>query len=105
MQIIRYPKRDQWRPILRRPANNEIDIAAKVRSMINDVKAAGDEAVRQFTRQFDGVEIDSFLVDGSEFVAAEQMIPEQLKRAMRTAKANIERFHSSQIDEPKVVET
>jgi histidinol dehydrogenase len=41
----------------------------------------------------------------SEFIQAEKNISEELKDAIQLAKANIEKFHSAQKEEKKVIET
>jgi histidinol dehydrogenase len=61
--------------------------------------------VRHFTKALDKVDLEDFAVSEEEFAAAEQSIPAELKAAIQTAKANIEKFHHAQIEKPEIIET
>jgi histidinol dehydrogenase len=65
----------------------------------------GDKVVRHFTKALDKVDLEDFAVSEEEFAAAEQSIPAELKAAIQTAKANIEKFHHAQIEKPEIIET
>ncbi len=105
MKIIRYPKKENWAGLLQRPAFDSEDLSATVSAILDDVKVNGDNALRAFTKKFDDVEIDELLVSANEFVEAEKRVSDDLKQAIQHAKSNIEKFHQSQIEEPKVIET
>ncbi len=105
MQIIRYPKKEDWKEILRRPAFETADLTKTVSSILDEVKSHGDNALRKFTKQFDGVDIENLQVSDAEFEEAERNVSDELKQAIQIAKANIEKFHESQIEEIKKVET
>jgi histidinol dehydrogenase len=105
MNIISYPKKETWQEILRRPTFDVQDLTATVAEILDDVKLNGDNALRRYTKQFDNVEIENFRVSDAEFAEAERSISVELKQAIQTAKANIEKFHRSQIEEIKRVET
>jgi histidinol dehydrogenase len=81
------------------------EIEQKVRPVMEMVKQKGDSALRQLTRQFDGVDIEDFQVSESEFEEAEKLVDSQLKTAILTAKSNIEAFHKAQEQPELVVET
>ena len=104
MQVIKYPQKENWDKILQRPQQDFTDIKEKVQSIINDIKATGDEAVKKYTKQFDGVELKNFKVKDDEWKAAET-IDEKLKKAIKTAIKNINTFHQSQKEEVKKIET
>lgn len=76
-----------------------------VRKVIDDIRFNGDDAVRQYTKKFDGVELSSFEVTQSEIDEAEKIVSAQLKKAIEIAKSNIHKFHSAQIPELKKVQT
>jgi histidinol dehydrogenase len=103
--MIRYPKKEDWAEILQRPAFDSQDLSATVSAILQEVKTNGDNALREFTKQFDGVEIAEILVTEDEFEEAAKSVPEELKQAIRHAKSNIEIFHQTQIEEPKIIET
>ena len=104
MQVIKYPQKESWDKILQRPQQDFADIKEKVQTIINDVKANGDDAVKKYTKQFDEVELNDFKVHDDEWNTAET-IDEKLKTAIRTAIKNVSTFHQSQKEEAKKVET
>ncbi|MEP6847231.1 MAG: histidinol dehydrogenase [Acidobacteriota bacterium] len=105
MQIIRYPTRDTWPEILRRPPIDLRSIEKTVREILNSVKSEGDKALRNYTAAFDGVILDNLEVRREEFEAAEQQVPAELKAAIDIALASIEKFHAAQREEIKKIET
>lgn len=105
MKILRYPKKEDWPEILRRPPIDTKQIEESVRQIIDDVKSDGDRALRDFTRRFDKVEIDELAVTESEIAAAVKRVTNDLKAAIGIAKANIEKFHKSQHETSKEIET
>lgn len=105
MQIIKYPNRDLWQQILSRPIMDSSSLFDTVRKVIDDIRFNGDDAVRQYTKKFDGVELSSFEVTQSEIDEAEKIVSAQLKQAIEIAKSNIHKFHSAQIPELKKVQT
>jgi len=76
------------------------DAADTVRKIVNEVKENGDSAVFKFTKQFDNVEIDAntIKVSQSEIDKAYEKIDNRLLKIIRRAKANIEKFHSKQLE-------
>ncbi|NOR49312.1 MAG: histidinol dehydrogenase, partial [Methanosarcinaceae archaeon] len=46
------------------------DVTDTVSGILGDVKKQGDAALRQYTRQFDGVDIDEIEVDNNTIKAA-----------------------------------
>ncbi|OJV37919.1 MAG: histidinol dehydrogenase [Bacteroidales bacterium 36-12] len=105
MQIIKYPNRDVWQQILSRPIMDSSSLFDTVRKVIDDIRLNGDDAVRQYTKKFDGVELSSFEVTQSEIDEAEKIVSAQLKQAIEIAKNNIHKFHSAQMPELKKIQT
>lgn len=105
MKIIRYPKKEDWNEILQRPTIETEDLTAIVSSILTEVKSKGDQALREYTKRFDGVEPEELFVLENEFEEAETQIPIDLKNAIIHAKTNIEKFHISQIEEIQKIET
>ncbi len=99
------PEPSQWDAILRRPTLDTADLDATVSDILNDVRRRGDAAVLEYTERFDGVELPALRVGEAEIEAAEATLDEPLKEAIRTAQANIERFHRAQHETPAVIET
>jgi histidinol dehydrogenase len=104
MQFVKYPPKEIWKNLLQRPGQNFADIKNIVESIINDVKINGDEAVKKYTKQFDGVKLNNFELQSNEWLTAET-INEDLKTAIKTAIKNITAFHQSQIEDVKKIET
>lgn len=96
MKIIKYPSREDWGDILKRPALNTENLFDTVRAIINTVRAEGDKAVLEFEATFDKVVLSSLAVTSEEIKRAEVLISDELKSAIKLAKTNIETFHSSQ---------
>ncbi len=96
MKIIKYPSREDWGGILKRPALNTENLFDTVREIINTVRAEGDKAVLEFEATFDKVVLSSLAVTSEEIKRAEVLISDELKSAIKLAKTNIETFHSSQ---------
>ncbi len=94
-----------WEVLLKRPAYDVASLNEKVRAIINEVKTKGDAAVKQFTQQFDGVALDSFVVTEEEKTAAKDQLDNALKEAIQMAANNIEKFHQKQIVAPEIIET
>ncbi len=94
-----------WNVLLKRPAYDVASLNEKVRAILDEVKEKGDVAIKTFTKQFDGVEMDAFLVSEEEKTEAEQQVSNELKTAIQTAAANIQKFHQNQILAPEVIET
>lgn len=105
MKVFINPDKSSWSQLLKRPTMDLEEIEQKVRPVMEMVKQKGDSALRQLTRQFDGVDIEDFQVSESEFEEAEKLVDSQLKTAILTAKSNIEAFHKAQEQPELVVET
>ncbi len=80
-------------------------LEATVSTVLSDVKSNGDNAIKKYTLQFDKADIESTLVTEKEFIEAEKNVSTELKAAIQLAKSNIEKFHISQKEDPKVIES
>tara|TARA_R110000787_G_scaffold32138_9_gene84957 strand:- start:1305 stop:2594 length:1290 start_codon:yes stop_codon:yes gene_type:complete len=105
MNIIKYPNREDWSTILKRPTQTVKDIEATVNQVFTDVERNGDTSIQKYTSMFDGVEISSFQVTEEEIRDACLEVSEELKTAIILAKSNIEKFHSAQNTDMVFVET
>lgn len=105
MNIIKYPKKEDWFQILQRPSLGDEMVNQTVLEIINDIRANGDEAVSRYTQKFDKAQLSSFLVTEAELNEADELVNAALKKSIQTAKQNIEKFHSAQKHTRKVVET
>ncbi len=105
MQKIYYPKKEDWEKIARRPLQNKADLHTLVTEVFEEVKQFGDTALRKYTLQFDGVEIDQLKLSPEEQGAGNAKISKELKNAILRASENIERFHRAQQLPVKRIET
>lgn len=105
MRVFIKPEKSAWSEILKRPTMDLQEIEQKVRPVMERVKLEGDNALRDFTEQFDGVAVDDFRVTDAEFAEAENLVEAELKLAILSAKSNIEAFHTAQTQNELVVET
>ena len=87
----------QQRALLMRPAISASDsITRTVADILDNVKARGDAALREYSAKFDKTEVAALKVTAEEINAAEARLGEQIKEAMAVAIANIETFHLAQ---------
>ena len=105
MQIVKYPQRDEWDSILKRPSFDTSSLNETVTNVLADVRERGDVAVREYELKFDKVNLTSLLVSKEEINASEFLVSSELKAAIRQAKRNIEKFHENQLFVTQKVET
>ena len=105
MQIIKYPSKETWAAMLKRPTIDTVFLERTVANILKDVREHGDSALRHCARHFDKVEMEGFLVTEDEFLEAESLVSQELKNAIAVAKANIEKFHAVGKRERDVIET
>lgn len=77
----------------------DMEIERRVYDIIENVRANGDAALREYSEKFDSVKLDDFKVDQSIIDAAWDNLPEDLKHALLVAKKNITEFHSREIEQ------
>ena len=105
MNLITNPDKSQWAELLKRPVMNTENLFDTVRAIIDRVKTEGDRAVLEYEEKFDKVALTALAVTEAEQAEAEASVGEELKKAIRLAKRNIETFHAAQRFESKRVET
>ena len=96
METILYPRREEWKEIVERPHLDVSQLTATVRSVLDDIKARGDEAVREYELKFDRVQLESLSVSQAEMDEAETLVDDDLKAAIQLAHDNIKTFHESE---------
>jgi len=105
IKLIKQPSKEDWQEIVKRPVLENSSLEKTVKKILDKVKDKGDKAVRKYTKDFDGVKLKKLIVSEREIKAAEGLLSQELKDAIQQAKSNIEKFHRSQIEEIKIVET
>ena len=105
MKTIKYPERSEWEALSRRPEIIKADLEEVVGEILEGVKNDRDEALFYYSLKFDGVKLKDLKVSEKEMSEAQDLVPEDLKKAIAVAFANIEKFHRAQITEEKITET
>jgi len=105
MNIITYPSVDEWSSLLKRPHRDASELRQTVKTVLDDIQARGDEAVKEYELKFDKVSLPSLAVTEEEMLEAEAQVSDALKSAIQLAHDNIAAFHSAQQFAPIEVET
>ncbi|QNK63060.1 histidinol dehydrogenase [Pedobacter sp. PAMC26386] len=84
---------------------DDTTIAARVEEIIGQVKAVGDQALRDYALTFDKVNLDQLFIEKDELTKIAATIPEEARIAIDTAYANIKKFHTAQLYIEAKVET
>lgn len=105
MKTYLNPDPTEWDALLARPVFSTEELEAQVVPVLQQVKAAGDAALREFTQTFDGVALTALAVSEAEFQAAATQVDDSLKEALAMARQNIQRFHRMQVEPVSLIET
>ncbi|WP_029036832.1 histidinol dehydrogenase [Salinimicrobium xinjiangense] len=99
------PEKNEWFSLLKRPTQTVEDIEKVVEQIFGEVRDQGDEAVKKYSRLFDGNGSPNLEVSESELANAPLQVTDELKKAIDLAKENIRKFHTAQRTERVSVET
>lgn len=105
MNIISNPNKAEWSALLERPHRDASELRQTVKTVLDDIQARGDEAVKEYELKFDKVQLATLAVSEEEMQEAEGLVSEELKQAITLAHENIAKFHSAQQFAPIRVET
>ena len=97
--MIRIIPFDTLKPeeILNRDIRAEADVEATVDAIIADVRARGDDALRDYARKFDHAEIGDLRVSQAEIDEAFASVEPEFVRTLQMAADNIRAFHQQQV--------
>jgi histidinol dehydrogenase len=95
---LQAPPYDALAPHLAKAGAADPETALAVRAIVDDVRARGDDAVRDHTRRLDGRDMapDEWQVSGARCQEALQRIPRSLRAALETAVARVRAYHERQ---------
>ena len=97
---------DARRAALARPAADSRDeVFRQAAAIVSAVRAEGDVAIRRFTRQFGGGDLQELRASSAEFAAARAALDAGQIAAIERAVANVSAFHEAQKSAPLVVDT
>ena len=96
MKIYKNPSKDKWAEIIARPRLDLTKLNDTVSKVLADVKARGDEAVKEYEQKFDHATLNNLSVTEEEMDEAEKLVSNELRDAIILAHHNIKVFHISQ---------
>ena len=105
MEEYIYPLQSEWDKLIERPTASYDDLEDLVSNIFEQIKIRGDDAIYEYTNEFDKVQIHKLQVDKKEILDGVNNVPKDLKNAIQKAKKNIEKFHKAQITKTVKVET
>ncbi|MGY5356080.1 histidinol dehydrogenase [Wenyingzhuangia sp. IMCC45467] len=105
MKTYNNPAKNTWAAVTQRPAKEANTLGATVKAVFDDIKENGDVALKQYTQKFDGVTLLDLKVSQQEIDQGIPLVSQELKDAIVLAKNNVEKFHTSQKIEKKVIST
>ena len=105
MNTIINPERNVWNELLKRPTFSVAELTQKVQGILDEIKSDGIQAIQKYTEKFDGVFLREITVSAEEIAEAVPQVSAGLQESIRTAAANIKKFHESQIPVTKKIET
>ncbi len=105
MKIIRYPEKEQWPQFMERSVVKQDELFKLVRQIFTEIEKEGDRAVKKYSQLFDRVDLDFFSISDKEIHEAKKGVNDDLQKAIQVAKNNIEKFHASQQETKRVIET
>ena len=73
------------------------DVEEDVRPIVEKVRQEGDDALREFTREFDGVEVEELRVKENEIHEARDACSDDILEAIEHAAGRIRNFHKKQV--------
>ena len=98
--VLSYSQRGTYlSTILNRQASFDPRVDAAVSDIIHAVQARGDDAVLDFTNQFDRVRPAALRIPADSIQQAFASLPSRLHSILEEAAANIRRFHEKQLPE------
>ncbi len=91
------PEERELARLLRRSSETNATVQSQVAHILSRVEAEGDAALFALEEQFTKAKLSSLLVSKEEFLTAETMVSDSLKKALTKAASNIRSFHEAQL--------
>jgi histidinol dehydrogenase len=82
--------------LTRRNAVIPLDVDQKARAIVEDVRARGDVAVREYTERFEKRSLAALEIDAARWDAEAAKVAPEILRALEHAARNVTRFHERQ---------
>lgn len=101
MEWINVSKKTPTLREIRRLTNRDVNLSDEIEDIVlgilKQVRSDGDQAIRALTKQFDGVNLESFRVTEDEIQEGLEKVTPAFLEVLKEAKNNIEVFHREQI--------
>lgn len=98
MKIVQL-KNENGIELLKRSQIDSNSVLETVKDIVSDVKNNQDNALRSYTKKFDGVDLKEFLVSDDEVNESLSKIDPELTSSIKKAASNIRKFHQAQLPE------
>ena len=105
-EIIKWNRltEDEKRSSIQRPVIENSDEQGHIISRIFEaVESEGDEALKKYTKMYDGVEIENFLMSDLEIESALNRVPGSLIQSIKNAIENVKTFHQANYNTAKAI--
>ncbi|MDR3063411.1 MAG: histidinol dehydrogenase [Methanobrevibacter sp.] len=102
MEII--SSQEDLSKVMERSKTDINDVIGTVQDIINNVKLKKNQALKEYTKKFDKVELNDFKVNSEEIKEAYENLDEKLINSLKLAIENIGQFHKLQIPKEWKVE-
>lgn len=99
MNLLLNPNPTEFMKLAKRPSLEHVNLQRIVTDIYSEIEDKGDQAVKEFTKKYDQVELQNLRVDLDLLNEAYAQMDEKLKTAVSSASKNIHSFHSSQLTE------
>ena len=96
MNVIKYPSKETWTDLVKRPHLDVSQLNSTVQSVLDDVRQRGDKAVKSYEEKFDHVTLSSLAVSEVEMEEALTSVSAELLDSLKLAHDNIYKFHFAQ---------
>lgn len=96
--LIQYRAPQSLRALLSRRALLENNAEERVKEILARVRAEGDDAVRRYAREFDGIALKAFQATPKELNQSLKRAPRALIKILERAAENILRFHEHELE-------
>lgn len=99
MKIVTDPLENQLKQVGKsRIQADDPQVEASVRQIIANVVTNGDQALREYERQFDGVALEEFRIPDAQLTDALAKISPELREELDAASRNITSFHQKELE-------
>ena len=105
-EIIKWNRltEDEKESSIQRPVIENSDEQGHIISRIFEaVELEGDEALRKYTKMYDGVEMENFLMSDLEIESALNRVPRSLIQSIKNAIENVKTFHQANYNTAKAI--